>query len=101
MPNALKQQVEWFRLFLDSYCLSTYFPTEVDEEMRRMKISRPEVMAVIDGCRIVACDFHEAGVTALTLEDQNCDDEILRVSVAVENDILRVRVVKVQRSDGD
>lgn len=101
MPNALRQQAEWFRLFLDSYCILAYFPTEVDEEMRRIKVTRPEVMAVIQSCRIVHCEYPRAGVVALTLEDDNVDEQRLKVSVEVENNVLALSVVWVERPDGD
>ena len=99
MPKALRQQVEWLRLFLDSYCVDTYFSTEVEAEMMRIKVSRPEVFSVIHGCNIVAYD-QAAGVTYLTLEDENYAGERLRVSVQVENTILTIEVVWVERADG-
>ena len=100
MASALKKQAEWFRLFLDSACIGTHFPTEVDAEMRRLNISRPEVMSVISGGKIVRCHYPDAGVVGLVIEDNNCDDQRLRVSVRVENDQLRVGVVWVEKPDG-
>ncbi len=100
MPTALRKQAEWFRLFLDSYCVDTYFPTEVEAEMCRIKVSRPEVVCVVHGCNITAYD-QDAGVTYLTLEDENYDGRRLRVSIEVENTILTIRIVWVERADGD
>jgi len=100
MPKALRKQAEWFRLFLDSYLVDMYFPTEVETEMSRIKVSRPEVVGVVHGCNITAYD-QSAGVTHLTLEDDNYDDERLRVSIEVENSVLTIQVVWVERADGD
>jgi hypothetical protein len=68
--------------------------------MARIKVSRPEVFCVIYGCNIIAYD-QSAGVTHLTLQDDNYDGERLRVSIQVENTILTIEVVWVERADGD
>lgn len=101
MPQTHRKQAEWFRLFLDSSCVDMHFPSEVDAEMRRICVARPEVLSVIKGCNIIEYDFPEAGVVSMTLEGEDCNDEHLIVTVRVFNDMLRIAVVWVERPDGD
>jgi hypothetical protein len=101
MPQTHKKQAEWFRLFLDSLCIDMHFPAELDIEMRSLSVARHEVLSVIEGCKIVECDYPEAGVVSMTLEGEDCNDELLFVTIRVFNDMLRIDVVGVVRPDGD
>jgi hypothetical protein len=99
MPTAQRKQAEWFRLFLDS-CVSTRFDAEAEAEMRRLGVSRPEVMSVIFGGEILRVGYPEAGVVSIVAEDKTYDETRLRVSARTENDRLRVSVVWVEKPDG-